>query len=157
MDFFEEHHNTLDEDFCKHIIEKFEKDSGVFPGVTGAGFDTKIKDSTDLCFYTDPNWKEEDSIFYESLKKYTTPYIEKYYDGRITDSNVKTYDTGYQIQRTTPEQTGYTWHHDSISQYLSHDYIPGPKTIYTNCRALPAGSYAAVSATRCTAPLTPVT
>jgi len=123
MDFFEEHHNTLDEDFCKHVIEKFEKDSGVFPGVTGAGFDTKIKDSTDLCFYTDPNWKEEDSIFYESLKKYTTPYIEKYYDGRITDSNVKTYDTGYQIQRTTPEQTGYTWHHDSISQLTPNNHV----------------------------------
>ena len=48
MDFFEEHRNTLDEDFCKHAKEKFEKDSGKFAGVTGAGFDTKIKDSTDL-------------------------------------------------------------------------------------------------------------
>ena len=115
MDFFEEHRNTLDEDFCKHVIEKFEKDSGKFAGVTGAGFDTKIKDSTDLCFYTDPNWKEEDTVFYESLKEYTTPYI--------TDANVKTYDTGYQIQRTTPEQTGYTWHHDSIAQVNPRGHV----------------------------------
>ena len=67
MDFFEEHHNTLDEDFCKHVIEKFENDSNCFPGETGEGVNKEIKDSTDLCFYGDTNWEEEDKIFYDSL------------------------------------------------------------------------------------------
>ena len=123
MDAFEEHYNTLDESFCKHVIEKFENDPDIYPGVTGAGYDTKIKDSTDLCFSEDPDWKEEDTIFYESLKKYTTPYIQKYYNNRITDANVQTYDTVYQIQRTTPEQTGYTWHHDAISQVNPEGHV----------------------------------
>ena len=115
MDFFEEHHNTLDEDFCKHVIEKFENDSNSFPGETGEGVNTEIKDSTDLCFYGDKNWEEEDKIFYDSLSKYTTDYIQKYYNDRVWNANVQSYDTGYQIQRTTPEQTGYVWHHDSVS------------------------------------------
>lgn len=115
MDFFEEHCNTLDEDFCKHVIEKFEKDSGTFPGETGEGVNKEIKDSTDLCFYGDKNWEEEDKIFYDSLSKYTTPYIQKYYNDRVWKANVQSYDTGYQIQRTTPEQIGYVWHHDSLS------------------------------------------
>jgi hypothetical protein len=115
MDFFEEHHNTLDEDFCKHVIEKFENDSNCFPGETGEGVNKEIKDSTDLCFYGDTNWEKEDKIFYDSLSKYTTPYIQKYYNDRIWNANVQSYDTGYQIQRTTPEQTGYVWHHDSLS------------------------------------------
>jgi hypothetical protein len=50
MDFFEEHHNTLDEDFCKHVIEKFENDSNSFPGETGEGVNTEIKDSRHLIF-----------------------------------------------------------------------------------------------------------
>jgi len=108
LDFFEEHHNALDKDFCKHVIEKFEKDDTKQLGCTASGKNSNLKSSIDLCFFGDPNWEEEDKIFYESLKKYTTSYISKYH---LNCSD--TYDTGYQIQRTKPGKVGYVWHHDS--------------------------------------------
>jgi hypothetical protein len=115
MDFFEEHHNALDEDFCKHVIEKFENDETKQPGTTIDGVNPDMKRTIDLCFYGDPNWEEEDKVFYEGLIKYTEPYIKNNYSDKIPGSNVVSYDTGYQIQRTEPGEVGYQWHHDFLS------------------------------------------
>ena len=93
MDFFEEHHNTLDEDFCKHVIEKFENDGTKEPGTTSDGVDTEIKNSIDLCFYGRPDWEEEDKIFYECLLKYSKPYIQNHYVDKIPGSDIVSYDS----------------------------------------------------------------
>lgn len=116
MDFFEEHHNTLDEDFCKHVIEKFENDDTKCPGTTSDGVDTEIKNSIDLCFYGRTDWEEEDKVFYECLRKYTKPYIENHYVTKIPGSDIVSYDSGYQIQKTIPGKVGYQWHHDALSE-----------------------------------------
>ena len=59
-----------------------------------------------------PEWKEEDKIFYDSLK----PYVEQYrIDNPFPYVQFDNYfDTGYQIQRTVPGTVGYDWHHDWI-------------------------------------------
>ena len=109
---------TLDPEFCKNVIEKFEKDDDKSPGIMGrreeSRVDTSIKDSTDLLISTLPRWKDEDEVFFSSLKKYhrsylkTGPWRDTYNPG-LGDLS----DAGYQIQRTRPG-AGYVWHHDSM-------------------------------------------
>jgi len=108
--------NALEPDFCQSVIEKFENDRTKCQGVIGVKekIDLNIKDSTDLFITNKENWKEEDRVFYESLKKHNSIYstdspwikIHSPHRGDVSDS-------GYQIQRTFPG-SGYTWHVDSM-------------------------------------------
>ena len=105
--------NTLSKEFCDHCIEKFEKDPNKKQGLIGKGqVDLEMKDSMDLAIGFFPEWKEEDKIFYDSLK----PYVEQYrIDNPFPYVQFDNYfDTGYQIQRTVPGTVGYDWHHDWI-------------------------------------------
>ena len=108
---------TLDPEFCKNVIEKFEKDDRKKPGIMGRQedqrVDTSIKDSIDLYISSLPEWKDEDKVFYDSLLEHHRLYlregkwVENYFPslGDLTDG-------GYQIQRTRPG-AGYVWHHDA--------------------------------------------
>ena len=108
---------ALEPEFCKNVIEKFEKDDRKKPGVMGREedkrVDTSIKDSIDLGISNLSEWKDEDKVFFDSLHKYHDLYLKK---GKWTDTHCpavgKLNDTGYQIQRTRPG-AGYIWHHDS--------------------------------------------
>ena len=116
MIYVESYQNNLTKDFCDHVIKKFEKDSGKVPGISGAGLNIKIKDSTDLGITRGRkkyNWDEEDNIFYEALKSPLRNYIDNYVCPKDLDNSIDIYDTGYQIQRTTPLQNGYVWHNDA--------------------------------------------
>ena len=66
---------ALEPEFCKNVIEKFEKDDDKSPGVMGrreeSRVDTSIKDSTDLMISNLPHWKDEDEVFYDSLPNIT--------------------------------------------------------------------------------------
>ena len=109
---------ALEPEFCKNVIEKFEKDDGKSPGVMGrreeSRVDTSIKDSTDLMISDLPHWKDEDKVFYDSLAKHNSLYLK---DGKWKDTHSPGLgdlsDAGYQIQRTRPG-AGYVWHHDSM-------------------------------------------
>ena len=117
-------HDTLSEEFCEHLIQKFDNDDrreegkiGGPPG-TGARIIKDIKQSTDLNISncTDVgDWQEEDQILFKSLndnlKRYID-YLPKCYSGYIRNLSR---DTGYQIQRTEPGGF-YTWHNDSNDQ-----------------------------------------
>ena len=115
MIYVETHQNNLTKEFCNHVIKKFENDTNKVPGISAAGLDIKIKDSIDLSISQTDNysWEEEDSIFYEALKDPLMKYLNNYvYPARIK-LTPRTHDTGYQIQKTTPFQNGYMWHHDA--------------------------------------------
>ncbi len=113
MIYVESYQNNLTNDFCNHVIRKFENDNNKIPGRSYRGVDIKIKDSTDLSVTESYDWDEEDNIFYEALKNPLDNYLNEYvYPKKIQQTPI-TYDTGYQIQRTTPLQNGYVWHHDS--------------------------------------------
>ena len=109
---------ALEPEFCKNVIEKFEKDDDKSPGVMGrreeSRVDTSIKDSTDLMISDLPRWKDEDKVFYDSLAKHNRLYLKKSkwrdtHNPGLGDLS----DAGYQIQRTRPG-AGYIWHHDSM-------------------------------------------
>ena len=114
MIYLESHPNNLTKDFCNHCIRKFEKDNNKTPGKSASGLNIKIKDSTDLGISDDNcGWEEEDNIFYEGLKEPLNNYLRNFVYPEKIKQGVNAYDTGYQIQKTTPFQNGYVWHHDS--------------------------------------------
>ena len=68
--------NVLSDDFCSHLINKFENDENKTRGVVGSGYREDIKKSTDLHISHYDGWKEEDEKLYESLSQYSGKYIE---------------------------------------------------------------------------------
>lgn len=110
--------NSLSKDFCKHVIDKFEKDPNPSEGRIGSDcrIDLNIKKSTDITISPRPEWKEEDDVFCNSLsigiqeyKKHCMQLNGHGFYHPIQDFN----DSGYQIQRTRPGEF-YDWHHDFI-------------------------------------------
>ena len=102
--------NVLDEDFCKHCIDKFNNDEERYEGIVFDGVRPDMKKSIDLTISDKERWKEEDAVFHNIL----TPSIKEYDDFLPeTTKEVISYpqDTGYQIQRTDPGGF-YHWHHD---------------------------------------------
>ena len=118
-DFIYTAEDTLTENFCKHVIEKFEKDdrknSGMIGGELDKRVDKSIKDSMDLFISTLDDWNDEDKVLCDSLSEHVKLFIEQTvepFDPAGVGSDELT-DSGYQIQRTSPS-SGYTWHHDSM-------------------------------------------
>jgi len=111
--------DVLTENFCKHVIKKFEKDDRKNPGMIGdeeyKRVDKSIKDSMDLQISELDNWKDEDEVLFKALNKHIKLYLDQ--TDFLNDPHGICFeeltDTGYQIQRTTPS-AGYTWHHDSM-------------------------------------------
>ena len=116
--------NVLPSDFCNHVIDKFENDIRKRSGVSG--YERKEmpqKKSVDLNISFLPEWKDEDDIFYNSIKKNFIEYTKhcnNYYgcmDGAYVgdEHNIdkNQIDSGYQIQRTNPGEY-YKWHHDGL-------------------------------------------
>ena len=106
--------DRLDKDFCKHCIEKFKKDDTKYQGLVGDGVNLKVKQSTDLTITDKDNWKEEDNVFYTSLKNTLESYQE-WLSHQFPDNCFRGHieDTGYQIQETKPDEF-YTWHQDGM-------------------------------------------
>jgi hypothetical protein len=104
--------NTLSPDFCSSVIDKFEKDPRKYQGAVGSESQRRedVKKSTDLLLSPLEEWKEEDTVFNQSLNENLHPYLEKV----LIPCNWNAWgceDTGYQIQRTLPGEF-YTWHPD---------------------------------------------
>ena len=68
--------DRLDKDFCKHCIEKFNKDDNRYQGIVGSGENLEINRSVDLHISSNDDWKEEDDVFYKSFKDIALAYTE---------------------------------------------------------------------------------
>lgn len=136
-DFVREYKGNLSPKVCKKIIDLFEKDIDLTtPGQTGSGLDTSIKDSLDLMVSTAMDesktekrrkkWKKLDGILFDALGKGVEEFYKQF---DVFDENHKhkwkavyrhnLTDTGYQIQKTTPESGGYVPHNDSSTIILN--------------------------------------
>tara|TARA_Y100000389_G_scaffold982_1_gene1006 strand:+ start:3614 stop:4258 length:645 start_codon:yes stop_codon:yes gene_type:complete len=115
--------DTLEKEFCEHVIDKFEKDDRKMAGVVGtvAHINTDLKRSTDLSISRLEEWKEEDQTFFDSLASGIENYAEQDFLKELSFDEEQTgeigllyapmQDTGYNIQRTKPGEY-YKWHHD---------------------------------------------
>lgn len=115
--------NSLDKEFCEHVIEKFEKDDRKQAGAVGPKreFNPALKLSTDLQITWLPEWVEEDGEFFRSLSEGMKHYASQKFlkdltgeeseAGRFGILEEPLEDAGYQIQRTDPGGY-YNWHQD---------------------------------------------
>lgn len=109
--------NQLSPYFCSHVINKFEASLDMGAGQTSGGINSSMKQSSDLHLSVGEhaeNWKKEDNVFSESVTNAITKYyqIQEAKTPGLGDNN-GSFDTGYQIQRTTPGGF-YNWHHDAL-------------------------------------------
>ena len=107
--------NNLSSEFCEHVIKKFEDDPNKYAGTFSGGnvVDEEQKKSTDLMISKLSTWENENSIFFKCL----CPAIQKYFSDVffMGSGPPNCFDTGYQIQRTTPGKVGYDWHSDFVT------------------------------------------
>tara|TARA_X000001036_G_scaffold19903_2_gene16717 strand:- start:1435 stop:2079 length:645 start_codon:yes stop_codon:yes gene_type:complete len=119
VDFIYEMPKSLDKDFCKNTINRFEEDDRKYEGCIGDGIvKPEIKSTYDLTLSDKEDYQKEDDVFFHALKKGMLSYFE--YCKTISDglvelgglaSKYELNDTGYQIQRYEPGGH-YSWHHD---------------------------------------------
>lgn len=120
-DFIRLHKGALSNEFCEHLIERFEQDDRKGPGRTACGVFKDIKDSTDLNITHTGDWLEENQVLFENLVDYLGRYTEEFFP--LCKVNVHdAQDLGYQIQRTDPDG-GYVWHNDSATHNGLHRLV----------------------------------
>lgn len=107
--------NSLDKDFCRNCILKFESDPKKHTGKVLSGVNLDIKKTTDLEISGNPLWVKEDEHLYKNVKEKFAEYRAKYRESfNFFDSFYDVKDTGYNMQKIKPGEY-YKWHHDSLS------------------------------------------
>ena len=138
--FIFEFNNSLSEDICKDMIQRFEESKDEhYEGRVGQTFEknTDIKKSTDMVVSGKDNWKDVDQILFTSLSKALSA-IKKQYD--FFSGPFK--DIGYALQRTEAGEY-FHWHIDGGSHqfsdrqlvaiwYLNNVSGPGGETEFLN-------------------------
>jgi len=122
--------DVLSEEFCKHIIQKYESDNRKFDGVIGSQKEVDKTKKTSIDFdisgcamedmeLGDDEWKKIDDQIKENLtlgyQKYVdhiaTQFKEQFEQSGFQVFRSQLHDTGYQMQRTDPGGF-YIWHTD---------------------------------------------
>ena len=118
MEYIYEKENSLNRELCQQIINYFETSSFKNDGVTQAGLNKEIKDTTDLHFAMEPVlFKDIDSILWNELSKNLYEYIEKINKNCFHLTAKKYTDTGFQIQKYIKNTGKYVYHHDSKIEF----------------------------------------
>ena len=115
--------NVVSKELCDEIIERFEADDGKYQGITGGGENQNVKRSTDLHITNLDHWSDVDEKLYKATTEHFSEYLLTYSRivGAAPEGN-SLHDTGYQIQRTNPQEF-YKWHHDYQTAPI-HGYQP---------------------------------
>ena len=138
--FIYEFQNSLSEDECNQIIDKFEDSKeDHYKGRVGQNFteNVDIKKSTEMVISGKKDWKDFDTLFFTSLSKALSA-VKKEFD--FFSGPFK--DIGYAVQRTNPGEY-FHWHIDSGSHqfsdrqlvaiwYLNNVDGPGGETEFLN-------------------------
>jgi hypothetical protein len=142
--------NHLDCTICDEIIEMFEKDARLQPGITGGGLNKSIKNTTDLQISTLIEWKKYDDILFNNLnngiQKYGLKLNNLFFNNFLIFDNIK--DKGYQIQKYNKKTGFYKWHHDSMNDnnfgqrlltyiWYLNDVNEGGETFFLNGKIIP--------------------
>tara|TARA_B100001250_G_C19792104_1_gene787007 strand:+ start:69 stop:833 length:765 start_codon:yes stop_codon:yes gene_type:complete len=121
---------ALSPEFCKEVINRFEKDERRSAGVSGSDSQVQtIKQSNDLHISSAEGWGDLNDEFYNSLTRALPEYlrhIHSHYQLPCYDDNDMydwaefsplfgndVWDKGYQVQKTKPTDF-YDWHDDMM-------------------------------------------
>ena len=120
MEFIYECDDVFPVDFCNRVIDKFEKsDFKNYGTVAGGVVSEKVKKSTDLRIYGEPEWIEEEKYFNDmirkAMKRYATFLSKMDVDDEVINDMsellLNCHIHAPQIQRTKPGEY-YHWHND---------------------------------------------
>ena len=111
---------ALELNFCKEVIQKFNKDKRVIEGQVGSEpgkecLNKSIRQTQILNLSCFEDWKYEDNVFFTSLSGHLEEYLN--YVNKIfhkTPFDCPPVDSGYEIQKTIPAGF-YKWHIDTIN------------------------------------------
>ena len=112
--------NSLSEDFCNQVINKFETDPHRKVGEVDQNnprVDKSLKVTIDTPITGNIAWREEDEVLYKALGKGLYDYeiyLEKISSGKWNlhpSDGYQVKDTGYKVQKYEPNGF-YNWHHD---------------------------------------------
>lgn len=78
QNFIFEFENALSPEYCRHLIDKFEKNPNKSDGKTGAGVDKAKKDSLDLYLSQHEDWKQERFEISKAVLQATIEYAKQY-------------------------------------------------------------------------------
>lgn len=124
--------DVLTRERCEEIITKFENDRDEQrQGTTFGGVHLQVKNSLDIAISEHAKWKEEDTLFYETVNYSLAKYYEhlnqvsnfiSFTDGKkfLFAPSTEVVDTGYQIQKTEPGK-GYVWHSDAAFEMIGSE------------------------------------
>tara|TARA_Y100000385_G_scaffold221673_1_gene231402 strand:- start:104 stop:802 length:699 start_codon:yes stop_codon:yes gene_type:complete len=118
------YNDVLSDEFCEDLIHKFESDPNKSSGRVGgeSGIDTDIKQSTDLVLHAFDKYQDECTQLFNVNRNCIQHYLEYLVSFTPTNTpfiNEKIVDSGFQMQRTEPDQF-YDWHDDSnVQEYFS--------------------------------------
>lgn len=116
MEFIYIEKNSLSEDFCKRLIELFNKDEDRYQGITRNGVNLKTKNTTDLKINRyKSEWAEIDNILYKELNKHLKIYFDKLDFFYRTFAKIE--DEGFQIQYYKKDEGQYIYHNDAAVKY----------------------------------------
>ena len=111
---------SLSEDFCNQIIDKFETDPYRKTGQVDQNnprVDKNLKITIDTTITHRIAWREEDEVLYKALGKALYEYeihLQKTSKGKWNlhpSDGYQVKDTGYMVQKYEPNGF-YNWHHD---------------------------------------------
>ena len=111
---------SLSEDFCNQIIDKFETDPYKKAGEVDQNnprVDKNLKITIDTTITHRIAWREEDEVLYKALGKALYEYeiyLQKTSKGKWNlhpSDGYQVKDTGYMVQKYEPNGF-YNWHHD---------------------------------------------
>lgn len=114
--FLLEQDNVLDRTICDNIIDRFNQDTRSVPGSINLNeVNVNVKQSLDLHISNLKDWKDIDTILYNTFSKFIANYMKE-----LSTVNSKlvpfftnhVFDTGYQIQKTKIGEF-FTWHDDN--------------------------------------------
>jgi hypothetical protein len=110
MDLVYEIPESLDAEFCKRCIKKFESDNRLQPGRTMLRIDKNIKDTTDLMIGRYKDWSEECEILDAQLQKGIDKFKKMLSELVTSDFSLDNISNmnHYQMQKSGK----YEWHHD---------------------------------------------
>ena len=120
--------NSLDELFCRKVIQKFNQESGIYDGRIGGDrrIDKKVKQTKDFVLSESSIWEKEDDVFYKALKDGLDKYhrhIRSIHKNALAQPQYQVKDTGYKLQRYEPGGF-YDWHNDwSMQDNASRIYV----------------------------------
>src|SRR5690606_32783362 len=77
-DFIEVYEGALDATVCRELIEHFDASDKQARGETGAGVNTRLKDSWDICISAHAEWKNAENLLNTVMLRGLIAYIRKY-------------------------------------------------------------------------------